>query len=174
VVQRREPRSVGPRRARSDAQGRAQRPRSSRALWRCPKCGRTFANRNQTHTCGTVRPLAEHFVGKPATVRALFNRVYAAVKECGPVTVLPEKSRIAFHVRMSFMAISVQKTGLRGHFVFASVDRHPRFVRIQTFSPRNHVHEFRVTALADIDATFEAWVAKAYAVGQQRHLLHAL
>ena len=24
------------------------------ALWRCPKCGRAFANRNQTHTC---RPL---------------------------------------------------------------------------------------------------------------------
>ena len=143
---------------------------SRRPLWRCPACRRTFANRNQTHSCGTVRSLDELFAGKPARVRALFDAVYAAVKACGPVTVLPEKSRIAFHVRMSFMVVSVQQSGLRGHFVFAAVHRHPRFTKVQTFSPRNHVHEFRVSAVADIDTSFKAWVAEAYAVGEQQHL----
>jgi hypothetical protein len=139
-------------------------------LWRCPKCKRTFANRNQSHFCGTLRPLEAHFEGRPAAVRELFDVVCSMVKACGPVTILPEKSRIAFHVRMSFMMVSVQQTGLRGHFVLASVCPHARFLRIQTFSPRNHLHEFRITKPSDLDATFASWVSQAYAVGCQHHL----
>lgn len=47
---------------------------------------------------------------------------------------------------------------------------HPRFRRIETFSPRNHVHYFRLSALTDIDQDVEAWLREAYAVGQQQHL----
>jgi len=83
---------------------------------------------------------------------------------------LIRKTRIAFHVRMSFIAISVQKSGLRGHFVFARRFPHPRFFRIDTFSPRNHVHCFRLTSPEAIDLEFIGWIRKAYAVGQQRHL----
>lgn len=144
--------------------------RNSGPLWRCGRCGRRFANRNQSHFCGSSRPLEDHFAGKPRLVRELFRRVRAAVEACGPVTVLSEKSRIAFHARMSFMAITVQKSGLRGHFVFASVHRHPRFLRIDTISPRNHVHHFRITNPEDIDSIFASWVAAAYRVGEQRHL----
>jgi hypothetical protein len=143
---------------------------ASEPLWRCAKCRRRFANRNQSHSCGYARPLREHFAGKPSSAKALFTRVRSVVEACGPVQVLSEKSRIAFHVRMSFMAVSIQKTGLRGHFVFASVHRHPRFVRVDTISPRNHVHHFRITDSKDIDSTFRAWVAQAYRVGQQQHL----
>jgi hypothetical protein len=71
---------------------------------------------------------------------------------------------------MSFMAVSTQKTGLRGHFVFASVQKHPRFLRVDTISRRNHVHHFRIADSQDIDSTFATWVAKAYRVGQQEHL----
>ncbi len=143
---------------------------TKRRLWRCPACRRTFANRNQSHSCGTHRSLADHFAGKPLPVRALFDRLLAFVSGCGPVTILPEKTRIAFHARMSFMVVSVQRSALRGHFVFASIHRHPRFVRITTISPRNHVHEFRLTSSSEVDATFRDWVAQAYRVGQQAHL----
>ena len=150
-----------------------QLPASARPLWECPACHRTFANTNQTHSCGTAGPLAAHFAGKPATVRALFERILEVVRACGPVTILPEKTRIAFHVRMSFMVLTIQKSALRGHFVLSAVQHHPRFTRVTTYSPRNHVHEFRVAALSDIDATFQQWVAQAYRVGQQRHLQRA-
>jgi len=91
------------------------------------------------------------------------------VESCGPVTVLSERTRIAFHARMSFMAIMIRKSGLRGHFVFASVHEHARFARVETISPRNHVHHFRLADPRDIDATFRSWVSEAYAVGMQRH-----
>jgi hypothetical protein len=139
-------------------------------LWRCPECRRKFANRNQTHSCSNVT-LESHFVGKSDNARELFNALLALVRRCGPLSVLPEKTRIAFQVRMSFMAVSVRRNHLIGHFVFARRLEHPRFLRVQTFSPRNHLHAFRVNGLTDLDKQFSEWIREAYAVGEQKHLL---
>jgi hypothetical protein len=46
----------------------------------------------------------------------------------------------------------------------------PRFSRIDTMSPRNVVHYFRLTTPADVDAEFTAWLAEAYQAGAQQHL----
>jgi len=143
--------------------------RQERVLWKCPRCKRTFANRNQTHTCG-LHDLESHFRDKPPEIRALYDAVLAAVLALGQVTVLPEKTRIAFHVRMSFAQVTPKKGWLDGHVVLARRLEHPRFRSIQTFSPRNHLHTFRITQLADVDDDFRAWLAEAYAVGEQRHL----
>jgi hypothetical protein len=61
-------------------------------LWTCPHCGRRFADRNQTHTCGTV-PLADHLAGRSEEVVAIFERLVALAERNGPVTVLPERTR---------------------------------------------------------------------------------
>jgi hypothetical protein len=139
------------------------------SLWQCPKCGRKFANRNQSHACGR-HDLAHHFSGKPPEIRTLFDRVLAAIRKVGPVRVLPEKTRIAFQVRMSFAQVTPKPQWLDGHVVLARRFEHPRFRRIQTISPRNHVHSFRITSPRDIDAEFTSWLAEAYEVGEQRHL----
>jgi hypothetical protein len=138
-------------------------------LWRCPKCRRVFANTNQSHACGRL-DLAHHFVGKPPEIRRLFDAVVERVKMLGPVRVLPEKTRIAFQVRMSFAQVTPRHRWLDGHVVLARRLEHPRFRSIQTFSPRNHVHVFRLTSMADIDDEFGRWLAEAYEVGEQRHL----
>ena len=138
-------------------------------LWRCSRCGREFANRNQSHACGRY-DLDHHFHGKPAELRALFDAVVALVRENGPVQVLPEKTRIAFQVRMSFAQVTVRRRWLDGHVVLARRVEHPRFRRIETFSPRNHMHVFRLHGMADLDAEFRGWLAEAYRVGEQRHL----
>jgi len=138
-------------------------------LWTCPRCRRRFANRNQSHACGR-RDLAHHFKGKDRSIRALYNAVRRAVAECGPVTVIPEQTRIAFQVRMSFAQVTPRTRWLDGHVVLARRVPHPRFRRIDTISARNHVHHFRLMSLADIDADFRAWLREAYAVGKQEHL----
>jgi hypothetical protein len=139
-------------------------------LWRCSECGRSFANRNQSHSCSDVT-LDSHFVGKSAAVRELFDTLTAMIKKCGPVKILPEKTRIAFQVRMSFIAVQVRRNHLIGHFVFARRVEHPRFTRVETFSPRNHLHAFRLDHLSDLDDEFAAWIREAYAVGGQKHLI---
>src|SRR5204863_4606624 len=137
--------------------------------WRCRLCKRAFANRNQSHACGR-HSLAAHFSGKDASIRALYDAVVAAIRSIGPVRVLPEKTRIAFQVRMSFAQVTPKSKWLDGHVVLARRFEHPRFRSIQTISPRNHVHTFRITCPRDIDSQFKAWLAEAYRVGEQRHL----
>ena len=138
-------------------------------LWRCATCGREFANRNQSHACGT-HDLAHHFRNKSPEIRTLFDRVVEMIEKIGPVRILPEKTRIAFQVRMSFAQITPRQRWLDGHVVLARRLESPRFRRVETFSPRNHLHAFRITNASDLDAEFRAWLVEAYAVGEQKHL----
>ena len=139
-------------------------------MWRCPECSRTFANRNQSHFCGSTTSLDAHFEGREPIVRELFDRFVEHVRALGPVEVIPEKTRIAFHVRMSFAVLSTRKSSLVGHFVLARRAEHARFTRVETFSARNHLHAFRIESLDDFDDDFVAFLAEAYAVGEQKHL----
>jgi hypothetical protein len=138
-------------------------------LWRCPRCGRRFANRHQSHACGRY-DLARHLADKPPAIRRLYQRFARAVRDIGPVIILPEKTRIAFQVRMSFAVVVPRRGWMDGHLVLARRLGHPRFRRVDTISPRNHVHAFRLETPADIDPQFLAWLREAYAVGEQRHL----
>lgn len=138
-------------------------------MWRCRRCGRAFANKNQSHACGRYS-LEAHFENKAPFIRALFDEFVRAVEACGPVTILPEKTRIAFQVRMSFAQVTPKRGWLDGHLVLARRLERPRFRKVETISPRNHVHHFRISDPRDIDAQLRAWVREAYDVGQQHHL----
>jgi len=48
-------------------------------MWACPACGRSFANRNQVHTCAALGDLDRHFAGTDPLIRATFGAVLAAV-----------------------------------------------------------------------------------------------
>ena len=43
-------------------------------MWTCPRCGRSFANRNQQHACGPL-DLDRHLAGKDPEVVAIFGRL---------------------------------------------------------------------------------------------------
>ena len=139
------------------------------ALWTCPKCGRSFANRNQFHFCSDVR-LEDHFADRDPKVISTFHALLEAAEKSGPVKVLPEKTRIAFQVRMSFAAFSLRRHWVDGHVVLARRLESPRFRRIDVISPRNQVHVFRLHEPSEVDAEVERWLREAYSVGEQRHL----
>ena len=119
-----------------------------------------------------LRPLdlERHLAGKDPEVVAIFRRLVALAEGNGPVTVLPEKTRIAFHVRMSFAAFTLRRRWVDGHVVLARRLEHQRFRRVESFSPRNHLHQFRLERLEEVDEEVAAWLAEAYRVGEQRHL----
>jgi len=138
-------------------------------MWTCPRCGRSFANRNQQHACGPL-DLDRHLAGRDPEVVAIFERLVELAERNGPVTVLPERTRIAFQVRMSFAAFSLRRRWVDGHVVLARRLEHPRFRKVETFSPRNHLHQFRLERLEEVDEEVAGWLAEAYRVGEQRHL----
>jgi hypothetical protein len=140
----------------------------ARPLWTCPRCGRTFANANQTHTCAPLGDLDRHFARSDPAVRATFDRILGLL---GPVEVLPEKSRIALHVRISFAAFMPRRRWLDGHLVLAATRQHPAVRRVEVFSPRNVLHTFRLHRPQDVDEAFVRLLRAAYRVGEQRHRL---
>jgi Domain of unknown function (DUF5655) len=139
-------------------------------VWRCERCGRSFANTNQTHTCAPLGDLDAHFAGTDRQVRATFDRFVAVAQQSGPVLVLPEKSRIALQVRMSFAALMPRRHWLNGHLVLARDVRSDRFTKVEVISPLNVLHAFRLTGPHEIDDEFAGWIAEAYRVGAQEHL----
>lgn len=138
------------------------------ALWTCPACGRFFANPNQSHACGR-HALEPHFEGRSAKVRAIYDAFLAMLEGFGPVTVLPEKTRIAFQVRMSFAQLTIRRDWVVGHLVLARRAEDPVFTKVETFSPRNHLHAFRLDDPAEVE-TLKGHAREAYAVGRQEHL----
>lgn len=137
-------------------------------LWTCPACGRAFANRNQSHACGR-HELATHFEGRSARVRAIYEAFLAMLREFGTVTVLPEKTRIAFQVRMSFAQLTIRRDWVLGHFVLARRVDDPLFTRVESFSPRNHLHAFRLDSPEEVERLRD-YAREAWAVGRQEHL----
>jgi hypothetical protein len=137
-------------------------------LWICPACGRAFANRNQSHACGR-HGIETHFEGKSAKVRAIYDAFLAMLELSGPVVVLPEKTRIAFQVRMSFAQLTIRRHWVLGHFVLARRVDDPLFTKVETISPRNHVHHFRLDGPEEVDR-LSHYSREAYAVGRQEHL----
>ena len=137
-------------------------------MWSCPDCGRRFAARNQTHTCAPLGSLDDHLAGKPPEIRAIIERLIEVTERNGPFEVLPEKTRIAFAVRMSFAALQPRTGWVDGHVVLAR-RRETRASAGSTFSPRNHLHAFRIANAADVDDQVADWLAEAYAVGMQSH-----
>ena len=139
-------------------------------LWLCPKCDRPFANRNQSHSCG--RYSVEDFLrGKSKHSIALFNRFRQMIESCGPVILAPAKTRVGFQVRMIFASVNkLNDDGLFAHLVFARRFEHPRFTKVESFSPRNHANNFRIQTLEELDDEVLEWMRESYKVGNQEHL----
>ena len=142
-------------------------------LWPCPNCGRHFANRGQSHTCRPLGTVDDHFLGAEPHVRETYDRLVRLMGQIGAFVVLPEKTRIAFQVRMSYAALMPRRRWLDGHVVLSRRLESPRFRRIDAYSRHNVVHAFRLHAPAEVDGEVEAWLREAYAVGAQRHLRRA-
>jgi len=121
------------------------------------------------HSCGRFS-LAVHFRGKDRVVRQVFNRLRALLRECGPVEVIPQKTRIVFLARMRFASVMPRTRWLDGGLILARKVTDPRFHRIETYGPYSYVHRFRLRDLAELDRAFEALVREAYVRARQEHL----
>jgi Domain of unknown function (DUF5655) len=141
-----------------------------RPLWKCPKCSRHFANRNQEHSCGKYS--VEDFLhGKTQKAIALYRAFEERVFGLGPIRLAPAKTRVGFQARMIFAAVNrLSSDKLRAHVVLARRLESPRFTKIETISARNHVHHFVIGGTEQLDDEVLSWLLEAYRVGLQEHL----
>ena len=71
---------------------------------------------------------------------------------------------------MSFAQLTPKRQWVDGHLVLARRVESSLFTRVETFSPRNHLHAFRLLTPADITPEPRRFLSEAYAVGDQQHL----
>jgi hypothetical protein len=139
-------------------------------LWPCPACGATFTTRNQSHSCGTF-DLDALFVRSDPEVRRLFDDFSAATRRYGPVTVIAQKSRVAFQARMRFAAVTPRRRALAGHLVLRQRHDASCFSQIEKLG-NCYRHVFRLEKPADVTA-LRPWIRLAYRTGTQEDIGHA-
>lgn len=137
-------------------------------LWVCPSCGKRFVGRNMWHSCGkhTVEDFME---GKGETAWAYWNRLCQMVGNCGPYSIVANKTRLAFMVRVRFAGMSaVSGRGMSFAFWLKERIEHPRFRRVEHYGGNDWGYYLRVESLDDLDDEVQEWLCMAYQVGCQQ------
>jgi hypothetical protein len=138
---------------------------AQRALWKCRKCEREFANRNQAHSCTDVT-VEDCLKGKHPDVVALYFAFETAVRACGSVRIHPTRARIAFIARMSFAGIKPKRDHVEASLILPYKSDSERFHKFLPYG-RGGAHYLNLTAPADIDGEVRGWLSDAYRVGLQ-------
>jgi hypothetical protein len=138
-----------------------------RPLWKCPKCGERFVTRNMWHSCGRYS-LQALFAGSEPRVFRMFQKFAAMVRRCGPVRMIPQKTRVVFQVRVRYAGAIPHKSHLMCGFALAKRHDDPRITKIVSYSPYFHGHHMRIDSAKQLDAQVQRWLREAYGVGAQR------
>jgi hypothetical protein len=132
-----------------------------RARWRCPDCDRTFARRNQPHSCRRV-PIEAH-VAPDGTSRRLFEALLAAVAtHVGPCEVLSLPCCIHLTATDDFLAVLPKRDRLEIRFTVHRRIPGPRIsARAQT-GRDTYKHRVDISAVEDLDPELLGWLREAY------------
>jgi hypothetical protein len=121
------------------------------------------------HSDGRYK-LEDLFARSEPHVLKTFQKFKRMVESCGPVKMIPQKTRVVFMVRMRFAGATVRKTGLRvGLILERRLPADPRLEQVQTFSPYCHGHYVRIDGEAQLDETMRQWIREAYDSGTQKY-----
>jgi len=140
---------------------------ASRPLWRCPRCGARLVTRNMWHSCGrfTLDPLFRR--SEPHVLR-LFKSLERMVRQCGPVTMIPQKTRVVFMVRVRFAAAYPRKASLLVGLGLPRLVKSPRIRKAEVYARHFIGHMVEIRSAGDLDDVFRGWLREAYLVGEQR------
>jgi len=109
--------------------------------------------------------------GKGPRARRLYRKFYALVRRCGPVSVAPTKTRVAFMVRVRFAGVNrISNRGMTASFALPRRLDSPRIQRVEHPVRRWYVHYFRVSSPEELDDEALEWLRESYRMGEQRHL----
>lgn len=142
--------------------------REQSELWACPQCGKQFVTANTFHSCGN-HSIEEFMAGKSEVAWAYWDRLNQMVGTCGPYTVVANKTRLVFMVRVRFAGITaVSDRGMSMSFWLKEQIASPRFRRVDHYTKSDFGHHLRVASLAELDDELQEWLCRSYEVGCQR------
>lgn len=104
----------------------------------------------------------DHFARKSAGVRAIYDRLLAALWKIGPVTEDPKKTSIHLVRTTALAGVEVRKEYL---LLNIKADRRidsPRIAKTEKMSARRFHHKVKLTSPDEVDAELQSWLRDAY------------
>jgi hypothetical protein len=136
-------------------------------MWKCPECGARFVTANTWHSCGRYS-LKALFAKSEPNVRRIFRKFARMVRACGPVTMVPQKTRMVFMTRVRFVAVYPRKRSMEVGIELAHRRPDPRFYKIESYSRHMHGHHLRIANEKQLDGRLQRWLRESYIVGEQK------
>jgi hypothetical protein len=136
-------------------------------LWTCPVCGKSFVTRNMWHSCG--QHTVEQFMGgRGPQAWAYWERLQEMVGQCGPYSIVANKTRLEFMVRVRFAGMdAVSERGMSFSFWLKEQIDSPRFRKVVHYGRRDWGYHVRITSPDELDDEVGNWLCRSYAVGCQ-------
>lgn len=136
-------------------------------LWTCPICGKRFVTRNMSHSCG-LHTVAQFMERKGPQAWAYWDRLQEMVATCGPYSIVANKSRLEFMVRVRFAGMdAVSERGMSFSFWLKERLDSPRLRKVVLYGRTDWVHHIRVESLDELDDEVTGWLCRSYQVGCQ-------
>lgn len=104
------------------------------AAWTCPKCGRGFGRKGQSHSCKAPE---DAFAGRPAWMRESAQAIAEALPGA---RVEPYSGGWHFAARSVFAAAKPTAKALRVEFLLDGEVRSPRVVKLERLGPTRLAH----------------------------------
>lgn len=131
--------------------------------WRCPKCGREFAQRLAFHSCGNFT-LEGYLEAKNPSGVALFQTLTQTAQGLGQITLSPAKTQVSFRgARTTFMMVFIAGKRVGGYLFLRRSIASPIFRKVHAASANRHVHHFQFDNPKVIQGEFAQYLREAIA-----------
>lgn len=138
-------------------------------MWTCERCGRSFANRNQSHACQTIG-IAEHLAEKTELAVSIYEEVTRVLRRHGEFREHPQKGGIGFISRMTFGGVALRSRWVDLYFMLPRPLDHERVFKLDLYGPSSWAHTIRLRSPDDVDAEVRGWLAESLRRGDQETL----
>lgn len=130
-------------------------------MWFCPVCNRKFKNTNQEHSC-LLRPLEEHFSGKPEELEHIIRTILQHVNTFGYIQISSLKHAILIASQTTFLALKVKKDRVEIEFVLGEVREGFPVYKVVRVSKNRVAHFVAVGSLEEVDDYLLGLIREAY------------
>lgn len=130
-------------------------------MWKCPKCGRMFQKKKQSHSC-KVYPLRNHFNGKEG-VKPLYEELVTQIKKkIGPFRVDSVQCCVHFVKRYVFAGVFIHKDKIKLSFMSNKEIKNARIVKSLQVSKNRFAYEVVIKTKKEINIELIKWLKQAY------------
>lgn len=129
--------------------------------WTCPRCGRQFQKRGQSHSCKSFE-LSEHFRNNPAGKSLYAGLKNAVKKKVGPFRIESLECCIHLVSTFTFAAVKIFKNKIQVDFALNRKIKSKRISRTAQMSTRRWLYVVNICDEDEIDKELLEWIREAY------------